>query len=153
MHSYTVPLVQWSTHLLPVMRDLGSIPKGVLKWNQDSLLASSCYIRDPDVIDHCDLIWGRLCPEPLLGPHANNGIIPLDVTQLSCPGFTLAAGPPSSFITDIVGCWGAALWRACILTAFIHSSTGPVVHPFASHHEAPGFNPQGGTYVKPGFSC
>jgi hypothetical protein len=35
------------------------------------------------------------------------------------------------------------LWRACILTAFIHSSTGPVVHPFASRHEGPGFNPQG----------
>ncbi len=35
------------------------------------------------------------------------------------------------------------LWRACNLTAFIHSSTGPVVHPFASWHEGPGFNPQG----------
>jgi hypothetical protein len=47
------------------------------------------------------------------------------------------------------------LWRACNLTTFIHSSTGPVVHPFASCHEGPGFNPQGGTYahVKPGFSC
>jgi hypothetical protein len=28
-----------------------------------------------------------------------------------------------------------------------------VVHPFASHHEVPRFNPQWGTYVKPGFSC
>jgi hypothetical protein len=36
------------------------------------------------------------------------------------------------------------LWRACSLTAFIHSSTGPEVHPFASRHEGPGFNPQGG---------
>ncbi len=45
------------------------------------------------------------------------------------------------------------LWRACNLTAFIHSFTGPVVHLFASRHEAPEFNPQGGTYVKPGFSC
>jgi hypothetical protein len=45
------------------------------------------------------------------------------------------------------------LWRACNLTAFIHSSTGPVVDPFASRHEGPGFNPQGGTCVKPGFSC
>jgi hypothetical protein len=45
------------------------------------------------------------------------------------------------------------LWRACNLTSFIHSSTGPVVHPFASRQEGPGFNPQGGTYVKPGFSC
>ncbi len=41
------------------------------------------------------------------------------------------------------------LWRACNLTEFVHSSTGPVVYLFASHHEGPGFNPQGGTYVKP----
>ncbi len=77
---------------------------------------------------------------------------PLDLTQLFYPGFTLAAGPPSGFTTDIVGWWVGALCRACNLTAFIHSSTGPVVHPFASRHEGPGFNRQVGTYVKPGFS-
>ncbi len=76
-----------------------------------------------------------------------------DLTQLFCPGFTLAAGLPSNFTTDIVACWGGALWRACNLTAFTHSSTGQVVQLFASHHEGPRFNPQGGTYVKPGFSC
>ncbi len=43
------------------------------------------------------------------------------------------------------------LWRACNLSVFTHSSTGPVVHPFASCHEGPGLNPQWGTYVKPGF--
>ncbi len=36
MHSYTVPLAQWSTRLLPIMRDPGSIPRGVLMWNRDS---------------------------------------------------------------------------------------------------------------------
>jgi hypothetical protein len=30
LQSYTVPLVQWSTRLLPAMRDLGLIPRGVL---------------------------------------------------------------------------------------------------------------------------
>jgi hypothetical protein len=45
------------------------------------------------------------------------------------------------------------LWRACNLTALMHSSTEPVVHPFASRHEEPGFNSKGGTYVKPGVSC
>jgi hypothetical protein len=45
------------------------------------------------------------------------------------------------------------VWRACNLMAFAHSYTGPVVHPFASQHEGPGFNPQGGTYVMRGFSC
>jgi hypothetical protein len=34
--SHTVPLVQWSTRFPPVMRDPGSIPRGVLMWNQDS---------------------------------------------------------------------------------------------------------------------
>jgi hypothetical protein len=76
-----------------------------------------------------------------------------EVRQHFCPGFTLTAGPPSGFTTDIVGCWGGALVRAWNLTAFLHSSTGPVVHPFASRHEGPRFNPQEGTYVKPGFSC
>jgi hypothetical protein len=83
----------------------------------------------------------------------DNVIIPLDLTQLFCPGFTLSVGSPSGFTTDIVGCWRGALSRACNLTAFIYSSTGPVVHLFASHHEGPGFNPQGGTSVNPGFSC
>jgi hypothetical protein len=45
------------------------------------------------------------------------------------------------------------LWRACNLTAFIHSSNCPVVHPFASCHEGPYINPQGGTYVKSGLFC
>ncbi len=91
------------------------------------LLALSRYIGDAEVIDHCGLICGGLCPEPSLGHPANNVIIPLDLTQLSCPGFTLAIGPPSGFTTNIVGCLGGALWRSCYLTAFIHSSSGPPV--------------------------
>jgi hypothetical protein len=27
------------------------------------LLAFSCYIGDPHVIDHCGLVWGGLCPQ------------------------------------------------------------------------------------------
>jgi hypothetical protein len=67
------------------------------------LLALSRYIGDPDVIDHCGLVLGGLHPELSLGRSADNVIIPLDLTQLFCPGFTLAAGPPSGFTTDI-GC-------------------------------------------------
>ncbi len=47
----------------------------------------------------------------------------------------------------------ADLWRACNLTVFTPCLTGPVDYPFASHHEGPGFNPQGGTYVKLRFFC
>ncbi len=41
-----------------------------------------------------------------------------------------------------------ALWRACNLTTFRHSSTGPVVHPFASRHEGSRFNPQEGYLIE-----
>jgi hypothetical protein len=47
-------------------------------------------------------------PKPSLGPRADNMVIPLDLTQLSCPGFMLAAGLPSGFTTDGVGCWGGS---------------------------------------------
>jgi hypothetical protein len=108
------------------------------------LLALSRYIGDPDVIDQiCGLVWGGLHPEPSLGPRANNVIIPLDLTQLFCPGFTLTAGSPSGFTTDGVGCWGGALWRACNLTSFSPCLTSPVDYLFASHHKGPRFKSQG----------
>jgi hypothetical protein len=88
------------------------------------LLALSRYIGDPDVIDHGGLVWGGLRPEPSLGPPADNVIIPLDLTQLFCLGFTLVAGPPSSFTTDIVGCWGEPCGEPAIS---LHSHTVPLV--------------------------
>ncbi len=75
-------------------------------------------------------------------------IIPLDLTQLACPGFKLAAGFPSGFTTDGVGCWGEPRGEPAISPCL----TGPVDYLFASRHKDPGSNPQGGTYVKPGFS-
>ncbi len=138
------PQSHWSTGPAVCFPSWGTqvqSPGGYLCETRIILLALSCYISDPNVIDHCDLVWGGLCPELSLGYRAD--IIPLDLTQLFCPSFTLAAGLPSGFTTDIVGCRGGALLRACNLTAFIHSSTGPVVHLFASRHEEPGSIPRG----------
>jgi hypothetical protein len=99
----------------------------------------------------CNLLASELS----LGPRADNVVIPLDLTQLFCPGFTLTAGPPSSFTTDRVGCGGGALWRACNLTSFSPCLTGPLDYLFASHHKGPMFKSPGGyiLYVKPRFSC
>jgi hypothetical protein len=105
------------------------------------LLALSSYIGDPDVIDHCCLVLGRLLPKLSLGHRANNVIILPNLTQLFCPSVMFAARPLSGFTTNIASCWGGALWRACNLTAFIHSLTGPVGHLLASRHEGPQFNP------------
>jgi hypothetical protein len=96
------------------------------------------------VIDHHCLVWGGPRPEPSLGPRTDNVIIPLDLTQLSCPGFTLAVGLPSGFTSDRVGCWGGALWRACNLTSFSRCLTGPVYYLFASRHKGPRFKSPGG---------
>ncbi len=133
LHSHHVSLVQCSTCLLPVTRDLGSNPLGVLMWYRDSPVCNVCYICDPDVIDHfCGLVWGGLCPEPSLGPRADNVIIALDLTQLFCPSFMLAAGPPSSFTTDGVAAGGdpvESLQSHFILTMSHWSSGLPVCFP------------------------
>ncbi len=144
-------MVQWTTCLLPIVRDPGSIPRGLFCETGILLLALSPYIGDPDVIDHCGLVWGGLRRKPSLGNCADNVIIPLDLTQLFCLGFTLAAGPPSGFTTDIVVCRGGALWRACNLTAIATCLTGPVDYQFASRHEGPEFNPQGGYLCETGI--
>jgi hypothetical protein len=67
LHSYTVPLVQWSACLLPIMRDQGSIPRGYLCETGILLLALSRYFGDPDVFDHCGLVGDGPYPEPSLG--------------------------------------------------------------------------------------
>ncbi len=130
-------------------------PGGYLCQTGIPLLALSCYIGDPDVIDHYGLVWGGPRPEPSLGPFADNVIISLDLTQLSCPGFTLAVGLPSSFTIDGVSCWGGggALWRACNLTSFSPCLTGPVDYPFALLPVTRGLdsNPLGGYLCETGI--
>jgi hypothetical protein len=102
-------MTHWSSGLPVCFPSWGTrvqSPGGYLCETGILLLVLSCYIGDPDVIDHCGLVWGGLHPKLPLGCRADNVIIPLDLTQLFCPSFTLAAGPPSSFTTDIVSCWG-----------------------------------------------
>ncbi len=140
-HSHTVPLVRWSTRLLPVMSDPGSIPNVELMWNRDSPVSVVSLNWWPW---RYWSLWPRLrraLSRTVTKPSCWQCENPLDLTQLFCPGFTLAAGPPFDITTDIVSCWGGALWRACNLTAFTHSSTGPVIHLLASRHEGPRFNP------------
>ncbi len=149
LHSHHVSLVQWTTRLLPVTRDPGSKPQGgYLCETVSLLLALSRYIGDPNVIDHfCCFVWGGLRPEPSLGPRADNVIIPLDLTQLFCPGFTLAAGPPSGLTTDGVGCWGEPCGEPAITLHSHHVSLVQWTTRLLPITRDPGSEPQGGTYV------
>ncbi len=115
----------WSsglTCLLPATRVTGSNPLGGLMWNWDSPVSVVLQQWWP----WSDWSSTGLRPQLSLGPRADNVTVPLDLTQPSCPGFTLAAGLPSGFTTDRVGCWGGALWRACNLARFSPCLTGPV---------------------------
>jgi hypothetical protein len=56
LYSHHVPLVQWTTRLLPVLRDPISIPRGVLMWNRDSPVSIASLHWYPNVIDHCGLV-------------------------------------------------------------------------------------------------
>ncbi len=126
-------------------------PGGCLYEIRILLLAMSRYIGDPDVIDHfCGLVWGGHCPESSLGLRTDNA---LDLTQLSCPGFTLSAGLPCGFTTDGVGCWGEPCREPAISPHSHHVSLVQWTTCLLPVTRDPGSNPQGGTYVKPGFSC
>jgi hypothetical protein len=138
----------WSSGLPVCFPSQGTqvqIPRGVLMWNRDSPDSVVSLHWWPWRVDHhCGLVWGGPRPEPSLGPRADNVIIPLDLTKLSCPGFTLAAGLPFWLHNHGVGCWGGALWRACNLTSFSPCLTGPVDYLFASRHKGPRFKSPGG---------
>jgi hypothetical protein len=120
--SHHVSLVQWTNTF--AFRHKGhrfKSPGGVLMWNRDSPVSVVSLHWWP----RRDWSSTGLRPQQLsLGPRANNVTVPLDLTHLSCPSFTLAAGLPSGFTTD--SCWGGALWRACNLTWFSPCLTGPV---------------------------
>jgi hypothetical protein len=45
------------------------------------------------------------------------------------------------------------LWKACNLTSFLTMSHWPVDYPLLPVIRDPGSKPQGGYFVKPGFSC
>ncbi len=150
---FILTMSHWSSGLPVCFPSQGTrvqIPWGYLCETRIPLLALSHYIGDHDVIDHCGLVRGRPRPEPSLGPRADNVITPLDLTQLSCPGFLLTAGLPSGFTTDAVSCKGGALWRACNLTSFSPCLTCSVDYLFASRHKGPRFKYPGGYLCETG---
>ncbi len=106
-------------------------PGGYLCETGILLLALSRYIGDPDVIDHCGLVQGRLHPEPSLGRHANNVIIPLDTALLS----RFHARCRSSFRLHnwcsrlLGGSPVESLQSLCIHTQFLWSSGPSVCFP------------------------
>ncbi len=115
---------------------------GVLIWNRDSPVSFVSLLWWP----RCDWsLWPhlrRVSSRTITRPsYTDNVIIPLNLTQLSCPGFTLAAGLPSGFTNNGVGCRGWALWRACNLTSFSPCLTGPVDYRLLPVTRDPGSNP------------
>ncbi len=155
LHSHHVSLDQWTTgtHLLPVMRDLGSNPLGVFMWNWDSpvsVVLLHWWPRRDWSLWPC---LRRASSQTVSRPSCQQRDNPTWSHTAFLSQFHVTAGLLSGFTTDGVGCWGGALWRACNLTLFSPCLTGPVDYLFASRHDGPGFKSPGGTYVKPGFSC
>ncbi len=70
----TVSVVQWVNRLLPVQGVSGSCSGDEQTHNGTGFLLSawSCYIGDPNAIDHCGLVWGGLRPELSLAWQCDN---------------------------------------------------------------------------------
>ncbi len=154
LHSHHVSLVQWTTRLLPVTRDPGSKPLGGLVWNRDSPVSV--------VLLH----WWAQRDRSFLWPHLRRASSQTITRPLcrQCDNPTWShtallsqfhARCRSPFRLHNRRSWllGGSPVESCNLTPFSPCLTGPVDYLFPSHHKGPGFNHQGGTCVKPGFSC
>ncbi len=157
-HHYTVSLVQWVNHLLPVQGVSSLRPGDAQHHNGTGFLLSSMsrYIGDPDVIDHG--------PRPRL--RANNG----KLHQASCrrceksavithclpwfhstPCRSFSSSQHSDQLEPQSTCWGGALWRPRNFKS-LHRLTGLVGQPFASHIGVSGSRPGNvQTYSGTGF--
>jgi hypothetical protein len=146
LHSHHVSLVQWTTCFLPVMRDPGSDPKGVLMWNRDSpvsIVSLHWWPRRDPITGFVALKWVL---HKASRWQCVNRPDRLDHTAL-LSRFHTRCRSPFWLHNHRVGCWGEALWRACNLTLFSPCLTGPVDYLFASCHEGPGFKPHPGGYL------
>jgi hypothetical protein len=92
------------------------------------LLALSRYIGDPDVIDH----------------QQGFVTVPLDLSQLSCPGFLLTAGLPSGFTTTESAAGGEPCGEPAISHDSNHVSLVQWTNPFAFRHKGHRFKSPGG---------
>ncbi len=145
---------QGFTCLLPIMMDRGSTPRGVLMWNRDSPVSV--------VLLH----WWPRCDWSLWPPLRR--ALSQTVTRLLCSKCDYPTWYHPTLLSQFHACCRSSfrlhsrhsrllgggepvesLQSHCIHTQF-HWSSGPPVC-FAS--KEPWFNPQGGTNVKPGFSC
>ncbi len=137
LHSYTVPLVQWSTCLLPIMRDLGSIPRRVLMWNRDSpvsIVSLHWWPRHDWSLGPC---LRRALSQTVTRPLCQQCDNPTwSHTALLSWFHARCRNPPSSFTTDIVGCWGEPCGEPAISVQgepceepaiSVHKSSGPPV--------------------------
>jgi hypothetical protein len=133
----------WSsglTGLLPATRVIGSNPLGRLMWNRDSPVNVVSLHWWP----RRDWSSTGLHPQQLsLGPRADNVIVLLDLTQLSCPGFTLAAGLPSGFTTTESAAGGEPCGEPVISHDSHHVSLVQWTNLFASRHKGHRFKSPG----------
>ncbi len=95
-------------------------PGGYLCKTGILLLALSRYIGDPNMIDHCGLVWGGLCPELSLDPSRQCDNPTWSHTALLSRNHARCR---SSWLHNhIVGCWGEPCEKPAILLHSHHVS-------------------------------
>jgi hypothetical protein len=99
----------------------------------------------------CDWSSTGLRSQLSLGPCADNVTVPLDLTQLSCPGFTLAAGLPSGFTTTESAAGREPCGEPAISHDSHHVSLVQWTNLFASRHKGHRFKSPGGYLFETGI--
>jgi hypothetical protein len=152
---FILTMSHWSSGLPVCFPSKGTrvqIPWEVLMWNWDSPVCVVSLNWWPRHDWSFVASLKRASFWTITRPSCDNVIIPLDLTHLSCPGFTLTAGLPSGFATteSLLGESPVESLQSHFISPCL---TSPVDYLFTSRHKGPGFKSPGGTYVKPGFSC
>jgi hypothetical protein len=124
-------------------------PGGYLCETGILLLAMSRYIGDPDVINHCGLVWAR----PRLSRTSSRTVTRPSCRQCDNPTWSHTAflswfhahcRSPFRLHNQRSRLRGGALWRACNLTSFSLCLTDPVDYPLAYRQKGSRFKSPGG---------
>ncbi len=96
LHSHHISLVQWTTRLLTIMRDPGSIPRGVLMWNRDSPVS---YVKLHWWLQHDWSLW----------PHLRRAS-PRTVTRPSCRQCDNPTWSHTALLSRFHACCRSSFW-------------------------------------------
>ncbi len=153
---FILTMSHWSSGLTLCFLSQGTwvqIPRGVLMWNRNSPVSDVSLLGDPDVIDHHGLVWGGLRPKTITRPSCCQCDNPTWSHTAFLSRFHPHCRSPFRLHKRQMAAGGEPYAEPAISLHFHHVSLVQWTNHLLPITRDLGSNPQGGTFVKQGFSC